>query len=276
MCATASVGVNNNLAASETGVAVRAANHKLAGGVDEQNELVVEERAHRFGEVGEQRGQQHRLHVGVDAVVHSLIGLLLRYALALGVDKLVVLGADHDGVHTHGLVRFAVVFHRHLTLGVGAEVGNHMPLAELRQLDEQQVRQVECERQVARGLGAGVAKHHALVAGALVLLLAAVHAAVDVARLLVYGGEHAAGVGVEHVGALVVANLLDGATSHVGEVDIRLRLHFACEHHLSGGDEGFARHLRLWVESEKLVENSIANLIGNLVGVPFGNGFRCE
>ena len=50
-------------------------------------------------------------------------------------------------------------------------------------------------------LVAGVAEHHALVAGA-----AGVHAHGDVAGLLVDAGDHGAGVGVEAVERVVVAD----------------------------------------------------------------------
>ena len=67
-----------------------------------------------------------------------------------------------------------------------------MAFAEFCEFDEQQVRQVEREGQITWGFGTSVAKHHALVARALRFFFAAVHAAVDVARLLVNGSEHTA------------------------------------------------------------------------------------
>lgn len=42
MCAVSTVGVDDDFAAGETGVAVRAANHELARRVDEQFMVVVE------------------------------------------------------------------------------------------------------------------------------------------------------------------------------------------------------------------------------------------
>ena len=218
-------------------------------------------------------GQEHRFHIVVDALLHSCVGFFLRDALFFCIHKFVVLRADYDGVHAHRAVGGAIVFHRHLALGVGAQIRKHVPLAEFCQFNEQKVSQIEGERQITCRFGARVAKHHTLVAGTLQGTLFAVHTAVNVARLLMDGSEHAARTGIELVFAFVVANAINHLPCHFGQIDVSRRFHFAGKHHLSGGNEGFARHFRLWVESEKLVENSIANLIGNLIGMPFRNGF---
>ena len=92
----------------------------------------------------------------------------------------VMLGADDDGVDAKRFPAF-FVFHCHLRLGVGAEVGHFLALAtDLGQLNQQEVGEVDGERHVVLGLLAGKAEHHALVAGTLVLGLGAPHALEDV------------------------------------------------------------------------------------------------
>ena len=84
-------------------------------------------------------------------------------------------------------------------------------LAQLGLLLDQAVREVDRQRHEAFGLGARVAEHHALVAGALleVEALAFIHALRDVGRLLVVGDEHGATLVVDAVVGVVVADLLD-------------------------------------------------------------------
>ena len=187
-----------------------------------------------------------------------------------------MLGGDDDGVDAHGLV-LLVVFDGHLALGIGAQVGHHAALAPyVGQHAQQSVGQVQGQRHVVLRLVGGVAKHHALVAGALVLAVLTVDAAVDVVALFVDGGEHAAGVALEHVLTLGVSDAVDDLAGNALQVDVGLGLHFAGQHHLSGGDERFAGHLRLGVEGQQFVQHGIRNLVGHFVGVPFGHRFRCK
>lgn len=58
MCAPAAVGVDDNLAAGEAGVAVRAADHKAAAGVEVEDGLLV---------------QVLGRHHGLDDVLHQVL-----------------------------------------------------------------------------------------------------------------------------------------------------------------------------------------------------------
>ena len=200
-----------------------AADDEFAGGVDVQDKPVVEEPLHALGQLGDDAGQQRAAHVVGDAVEHLAVGLGLGFGSVVGGgDKLVVLGRDDDGVYAHRTV-LLVILHRYLRLGVGAQVGHLVFLAaQDGQFAQQQVREVEGERHVVVGLVAGVAEHHALVAGALVHGFGAFHAAVDVGRLFVYGREHAAGVAVELVFAAGVADAVDDPAGHLVQVDVGL------------------------------------------------------
>ena len=129
------------------------------------------------------------------------------------------------------------------------------------------MRKVERERHIVGSLIAGVAEHHALVAGTLVFSHGAFHTAVDVLRLLVQSREYATRFGVKLQLAAGVAYAANHATSHLHKVDVGIALHLAGNKHLSGGNESFASHLRLRVVGEKAVENCITDLVSHLVGV---------
>ena len=104
----------------------------------------------------------------------------------------------------------------------------------------------------------------------------ALHAAVDVGRLLVDGGKHAARFAVELVLALVVAYSVNHTPRGLHQVDVGFRLHLAGNHHLSSGHKRLARHFRLRVVGEQFVNDGIGNLVSHFVGMTFRNRFRSK
>ena len=116
------------------------------------------------------------------------------------------------------------------------------------------------------GLVGGVAEHHALVAGA-----AGVHALGDVAGLLVDGGDDGAGVGVEAVEGVVVADGGDDAAHQALEIDVGLGGDFAGDDHQAGGGQGFGGDAAVGVLLQAGVQNGVGDLVGNLVGMAFGD-----
>ena len=223
----------------------------------------------------EDAGDEHFDDVLADLRQHLLVGCGLAAGL-FGGDKLVVLGAHHDGVDAGGAA-VVVILHGDLTFGVGAQIGHHLALAaDVGQDDEDVVGQGEREGHVAVGLVVGIAEHHALVAGALFVGIDAFHAAVDVFALFVNGREDTAAVCVKLVFGLGVADAADGAAHGVLEVDVGIGLHFTRHHHLAGGDEGFASHLRGGVERQKFVEDGIGDLVCYFVRVSFRHRFGGE
>ena len=180
-------------------------------------------------------------------------------------------------MHAQRLVRRLVVLDRDLRLRVGTQIGHHLAFAaDDGQLLEDHVRQDQRRGHHLAGLVAGVAKHDALVAGALLLLGFAHDALVDVRRLFVNGRQNAARVAVELIVAPGVADAVDHAARHALPVDIRLRAHFTRHDHESRGAEGFARDLRVGVAAQEFVEDCVGNLIRNLVRMSFGHRFRCK
>ena len=219
----AAIGVDDNLAACEPRVSVGAADNELAGGVDVVFDVVVEEGEHFLAELCFYAGDENVNHILADLGEHLLVGFLLSLArLVRGFHEVVVLGGDHDRVDAlrHAAV---AVLDRHLALGIGAEIGHHLAfLAYVGQGAHDEVRQVERGRHVVFGLVGGIAEHHALVAGPLVILLFAGDATVDVVALLVDSREHAARVAVELIVRLRVAYLVDGLARDGLQVDISL------------------------------------------------------
>ena len=128
------------------------------------------------------------------------------------------------------------------------------------------------------GFVAGIAKHQALVAGTLVQVVfrGAVNALGDIGRLLVVGNKHRAAFVIDPVIGIVVTDTLDGVARHLDVVDVGGGGDFAREHHEARVAEGFGSYARVRILREDRVEDGIGNLVGNLVGVPFRNGFRGE
>ena len=187
--------------------------------------------------------------------------------------ELVVLGAHYNGMHTHRMMVRGEL-DGELRLGVRPQVRHHLRLvvAYIRQDLQQAVGERKGEGHVVFGVTAGVAEHHALVAGALLLLNGTDYAAVDVGALLVDGADDAAAGSVETVFGLGVAYAGDGAPNclvdiHVGIVGADL----ASNDHQSGGAESLAGNFGIGVLGEEFVQDSVGNLIGHFVGVALGD-----
>ena len=148
----AAIGVHDDLASGQAGVAHGATHHKAAGGVDV--ELGV------LGDVlGGDNGLDDLLHHGLPQLLQGDVG--------------VVLGGHHDGGAGEHLAVVAVL-HGDLALAVGAQIVHQALLADLGQAAGQLLSQRDGEGHILLGLVTGVAEHHALVAGAVSLLVLAI------------------------------------------------------------------------------------------------------
>ncbi len=224
MAAHAAVGVDDDLAAGETGVADGTADDEPAGRVDVDLEVVVEEL------------------LGNDRPDHVLDQIRADHRVA--VDAVVVLGRDQHRPQAHRLA--VLVVEGDLGLGVGAQVGHGAGPTDLGVALGHAVRHVDRQRHEHVGLVAGVPEHHALVAGALLVelvlfaggagpdLFGVVDALGDVGRLLVERDHHTTGVAVEAERLVVVADAVDGGAHDAGDVDVGLGGDLA-------GDDGQAR-----------------------------------
>ena len=129
--------------------------------------------------------------------------------------------------------------------------------------------QVKRYRHIVLGLTGGIAEHHSLVAGSLLIFFRPADAPVDVLALLMNGTEDSAGVTVELVFCLGISNLVDSVASHCLQVYIDVTAHFTHDDHLSCGDKCLAGHMSLWVVSQELVKDGVADLVGHFIGMAF-------
>ena len=151
---SAAVGVDDDLPPGEAGVPHRPADHELAGRVDEDEVALLEAvlvvevaREDRVEDVLDQVGLDQRLLV-------EAVAVLRRDEHA----------HDLDGPLPSVLVD--LVADRHLRLPVRPQVREDLGLPHLREPFCDLVREHDRERHQLLGLGAGVAEHHPLVAGA--------------------------------------------------------------------------------------------------------------
>ncbi|GHI90340.1 hypothetical protein Sxan_77040 [Streptomyces xanthophaeus] len=200
------------------------------------------------------------------------------------VDVARVLRGDHDGVQADGGA--AVVLDGDLGLAVGTQVGGRAVLADLGEAAREAVGQLDGQRHQVRGLVGRVTEHQALVTGALLVqsvvialdprLVGRVDALRDVRGLRADGHRHAAGGAVEALGRGVVADVEDLLPYEGGDVGVRAGGHLAGDVDLTGGDQGLDRDARGGVLTQQLVEDGVADLVGDLVGMSFGHGLRGE
>src|SRR6185369_9740247 len=96
----------------------------------------------------------------------------------------------------------------------------------------------------------------------------------DIAGLLVDGRYDGAGIRIESVERIVIANGLNDAADQGLEIDVGFGGNFAGDDNQSGGGESFARDAAHRVFAQAGIENSVRNLVGDLVGMAFGHGLR--
>ena len=253
MVAGAAVGVLDDFAAGESAVAHGAAHDEAAGSVDEDVAVLLVEEA---------GGLEHGTD---DLALHGLDDVGLGSAFS-------VLRGHDDVVDAHGAA--VLVLEGHLRLAVRAEEVDDAFLAHFGEAHGELMGPENGSGHERGCLVAGVAEHHALVAGALILGLFAVHALGDVGGLMVDGGNDGAGAPVEaHLG-IVVADVADGAAHDGRQISVSLRGDFAADEGHAGGHERFAGDVRVGVLLEQGVEDGVGNLVGDFVGVAFGDGLR--
>ncbi len=269
MAGHATVGVDDDLATGQAGVAHGAAQHERPRRVDQQPDVGgVELREVRVG--------QH----GVDDMAAQVGG-----EQVVQVDVRGVLRGDDDGVEANRSV--TVVLDGYLGLAVGPQVGKHSGLADLREAAGEPVRQGDRKRHQFRGIGASVAEHQALVAGTLkghlvvgqragTCFVGDVDAARNFRRLCTDRDIDAARVSVEPFGGRVVSDFEDTVAHDLGDVRVGGGRDFTDDVDLPGGDQGFHRHARARIRGEQRVEDGVADRVTDLVRVSFCHGLTGE
>ena len=196
-------------------------------------------------------------------------------------DLLVVLGGNDHCVHGHRLA--VLIFYRHLTFAVGSEPRQRSILPYLGQAAGQPVGQRDRQGHQFWGLVTGIAEHHALIAGTVGSFdrLSAgfqrvVHAHGDIGTLGMNGGQYGAAVAVEAKIAAGVANVPDHLPGNFVDGYIGRSGDLAHHLHQAGGGAGLTGHAGHGVFGEDRVQHRVADLVAELVRMPFGDGFTGE
>lgn len=248
MSTVTTVGVDDNLASSDTGITLGTTDDELA------------------------RGLEVVLGVGIEVLGgDDLLDDLLLEGLAEGlvVDIRRVLDRDDNGVNADGdkSTTLVLVLDGDLGLRVGAEVGEGAVTATVSHLLVQLVGQHEGQGHELGGLVGGVTEHDTLVTGSNVLDVEALldQTLVDIGGLLLDGDEDVAGLVVEALGGVIVTDVLDGLTNDLLVVKGGLGGDLSEDHDHTGLGGGLASNLGHGVLSQAGIENSIRDLIADLV-----------
>ena len=178
-----------------------------------------------------------------------------------------MLRGNHNRIHAQHLT-LSIVFDCNLGFSIRAKEGKGSILAHLRESHRQLMRQRDGSRHQLRVLGAGITKHHSLIASA-----AGVYAHGYVARLFVDAGDYGAGVAVKAVDGVVVTDGADGTADYVLEIDVGFGGDFSGDDHEARGGKGFASYAAGGIFGETGVEDGVGNLVGDLIGMAFSYGF---
>jgi len=188
-----------------------------------------------------------------------------------------VLGGDQDRVDRNGLVVF--VDNAHLCLAIRKQVIQGPVVAHFGKAARQPVGEADRQRHQLRCLVAGVAEHDSLVACShqikriACVVVGFVDSLGDVGGLLVESHQHRAAVGIESTGpGAAVTDLLDHIANQVDEIHLCFGCHLTGDHAETGVHDGLAGHAAGGILGQQSIENGVADLIADFVGMPFRNG----
>mmetsp|Transcript_38949 Transcript_38949/g.101950 ORF Transcript_38949/g.101950 Transcript_38949/m.101950 type:complete len:237 (-) Transcript_38949:37-747(-) len=189
-----------------------------------------------------------------------------------------VLCGDDNGVHSlrdgHSVDEFVLAGDLRLAVGTDPFAGSVFAhFGELAaDLRSEHVR----EGHEGLGLVGGVAKHDSLITGSNVFDLDGVYGLRNVGRLFFNGDNDVAGLVVESLGGVVVANVLDGVANDLFVVDGSRGGDFSKDHDHARLAARLARHTRHFVTGNASIEHRVGHLIAELVGMSFVDGFRSK
>ncbi len=237
------VGVDDDLTASETGVTLGTTDDEQTRGLDVVLDVVVEV-------------------LGGDDLLDDLLLDLL--AELLGGDVLAVLGRDDDSVDTErddGTVVVSVL-NGDLSLGVRSQPGQGAVATGVGHGRVELVGEDEGQGQELRGLVGGIAEHDTLVTSTELLeSLLVVETLSNVGRLLLDGDENVAGLVVEALIGGVVANVLDGTTDDLLVVEVGLCGDLTEDHDHAGLGGSLTGDLGEGILPQASIKDSIGDLI---------------
>ncbi len=181
-----------------------------------------------------------------------------------------MLDADQHRVHPAG-APLGVVLHGHLRLPVGTRPAQGPVAPGGGELAGQPVGQLDGGGHQLRGLVAGEADHHPLVAGA-----TRVDPLGDVGGLLVDGHEDAAGLEVEAELGSGVTDVADGLADDARDVDVGLGADLAEDQDRARAECRLTGDPAQGVLGQDAVQNRVTDLVGHLVRMAVGHRLRGE
>ena len=277
MGSPASIGVNDDLPAGKTCVALRTADDELAGGVDVQVCVAAIEADGRLAVLQLDLLKSSLDDLLLDLLVHLLhawcnhlgTGVAGTLLSSFGLGWLRMLRRDHHSVDLLRLNRPIRVLHvldRHLRLAVRSQPPALAALAHFCQGLAKPGGHAVRQRHAIRSLVAGIPEHDALVSGAHVhLVLANMHSTGNVWALLVDANQDLAGLVAQalavHAGQIiheaVEADLRHHSTHHLVVVELRCSGDLTSHHdHVVLGGR-LTGHLALGVHLQAGVEDGI-------------------
>ncbi len=121
------------------------------------------------------------------------------------------------------------------------------------------------QRHVIGRFSARITEHHALVTCTLVFRIRPFNSLIDVLGLLVNGTQYAARLRLEHVIAFGIADSADDRPGNGLHIEVSAALDLTRQNDLACRNKRFTRHFRSGVKGQKLINQSIADLISDLV-----------
>ena len=252
--AHAAVGVHDDLATSQTSVALRSTDDETARGVDEKLSLVRE-----------QASRENLLDDVLDAELFDL-GVFDIFRMLRGDDDV----GDRDGLAV-------LINDGNLRLRIGAQPRRFAALANLGQLTTETMREHDRRGHQLGSFVARVTEHQTLIAstllrGLLAFGLLGVHALSDVGRLLRHDDIDEHLIRVEHVVIVHVADFADGFARDGDEIELGLGGDFTADNGDVRLHIGFAGDAAELVLSQTGVEDGIGNGICDFVRVALADG----
>ena len=251
------IGIDDDLAAGQPGVAIRTADDEIARRIDQQ---VIRANHPAIGKnIGDQRGYQL-----ADVRLCGVFGMLCRQHDLVRAGRLAVIAIDKCN----------------LAFRVGAQDGFGIGLPDLGKPLQDLVRIMDRRRHQHICLAAGIAEHESLVAGALILVVAAVDAHRDVGGLFVK-------IVLEFEMRMMEFILLVADIGHRAAHSALNRVHDAGHLVFRGADlpaddytvcgcQCLAGHARFRLGRQKQVKDRVGHTVAQLVWMSFGYGFRSE
>ena len=191
----------------------------------------------------------------------------------------VVLSGNYHCLQTLRLSIFPVL-HRHLALAVGTKVGQSAVLSHFCQAAHQLVGHGDGVGHILLRLIGGIAEHHTLISrsdgvdlfvghGVLLCLQSPVYTHGDIRRLLVNGGNHAAGIAVKSVFCPVISDFPDGLPDNFLNIHISLCGDLSHHQHQTGGHSSLAGHAAHGILLHQSVQNRVGDGITDLIRMAF-------